>query len=484
MVYKDRDLDTICATATPSGVGGISVIRVSGSLAKQVTRHLCSFVPLLPQTHRVYFGLLRGAKKTSDKANQGPVIDEVLVTYFEKGRSFTFEETFEISCHGNPLIVREILSELVQAGARIADRGEFTYRAFMNGRIDLVQAESVLSLIESQSVQSAKQSLFQLQGSVSRELAEIENVMIWCLAHMEASIDFSTEDLGVIEDSALTIKVLELKRRIWALVATYKSGQILKDGFRLILTGVPNVGKSSLLNLLIGEDRAIVTPIAGTTRDIIEGSFMVEGLKVNVVDTAGLRESIDQIEKLGMEKSVLAQKSADGIFFIFDSFLGLTSDELERLSVLPLERTFLVGNKADQGNFSTEDRKKKALDAIQASPFFQDLQGHIPHLQQKIAIVSALDDNSCESLKCLIQEFVGELHFEDQATLFQARHFENLSAALKNMETTLELVQNQASPEFMSLEMKEALIRVQETIGKRFDDEIMDRVFKEFCIGK
>lgn len=480
MVRRDRDLDTICAVSTPVGVGGISVLRISGPSAISVTRALCSFLPEKLESHRAYHGFLKSLKTETE----GDSIDEIVATYFAKGRSYTGEDTFEISCHGSPLITREILSEMVNAGARTADRGEFTYRSFMNGKIDLVQAESVLSLIESQSKQSAQQALRQLQGSVSKELTDIEDLMIWCLAHMEASIDFSTEGLEVVEDQILLDKITILTARLQKLVETYGKGRVLKDGYQLLLTGIPNVGKSSLLNLLLEEDRAIVTDIPGTTRDVIEAHFNTNGIKVNLIDTAGLRHSEDKVEQIGIQKSYLAQERADGIFFVFDSSKGLHLSEIEEISKLDLKKTYLIGNKADLGKETSEQRLEIVRNALVNSPLFQKLQGFWPALAPRVLFVSALEKKDGDRLKTLIHQSIGDLEFEDQAVISQARHWENLSAALQNMKQAFDLVANQASPEFMSLEMKEALLRVQETIGKRFDDQIMDRVFKEFCIGK
>ncbi len=477
---RDRDLDTICAQSTPSGLGGISVIRVSGPKAVSMVRALCDFIPEIPESHRAYYGFLRSLNVDID----GEPVDEVIATYFQKGRSFTGEDTLEISCHGNPQIVREILSELVKAGARPADRGEFTYRAFMNGRLDLVQAESVLSLIESQSKQSSQQALRQLQGNLSRELDQIENDLIWCLAHIEASIDFSTEGLEVVDNSVLLSKVLGLKDQLQKLVSSFQRGRILKDGYQLVLTGVPNVGKSSLLNLLVEEDRAIVTDLPGTTRDLIVAAFMVHGLKINVIDTAGLRVSQDTVEKIGIERSYSAQREADGIFFVFDSSRPLTAEEILELRQVDLSKTYLIGNKKDQGSESARERVERLSKQLENEGFFQKLQGFGKDLKEKIHIVSAFDKSDGEKLKDLLWESLGNSQFEDQAVISQARHFENLSGALQNMVQAETLVREAVSPELSALEMKEALLRVQETLGKRFDDQIMDRVFKEFCIGK
>ncbi len=303
MYRGDRDQDTICAVSTPHGVGGISVIRVSGLDTLSIVAKICPFLPEHPESHRVYFGVLRNSQNAAGSASADE-IDEVLVTYFKKGKSFTGEEVIEISCHGSPVICQSILHELVLLGARPADRGEFTFRAFMNGKLDLVQAESVLSLIESQSQQAARLALRQLKGSVSKKLEDIENDMTWVLALAEAGIDFSTEGIQLVENSVVLERLDKIEKSLEELVGTFKVGRVLKDGFRIVLTGLPNVGKSSLLNLFLEDERAIVTDIPGTTRDVIHGDTSFKGVKFTFLDTAGLRESVsDLVEKIGIQKA-------------------------------------------------------------------------------------------------------------------------------------------------------------------------------------
>jgi tRNA modification GTPase len=471
---KDADQETICAVSTPSGVGGISVVRLSGSASFQISKSLCSFLPANPESHKAYFGKIKTLESKEE-------IDEVLLTYFKKGSSFTGEEVCEISCHGSPAIVREILAELVLAGARPANRGEFTYRAFMNGRLDLVQAESVLALIESQSKQSAQQALRQLQGSVSSELAKIEDRLIWCLAHIEASIDFSEENIEVVDNQVLLGKTEELIQRLTTLVSSFRAGRILRDGFQLVLTGIPNVGKSSLMNLLLEKDRAIVTDLPGTTRDLIEEAFLVSGYKVNLVDTAGLRKTDDRIEKIGIEMSYQAQKEADGIFFIFDSSKELSAEEIETLNSLSAEKTLLIGNKRDQVKSGVLD---KIEEQILGTPFYKNLKSLGLDLKDKILLVSALEKQDRNSLTRGIEGLIGAGSFRDGAVISQTRHFEKLSQALENMRSANALIADKTSVELQAIELKEALLRVQETLGKRFDDQVMDRVFQEFCIGK
>lgn len=475
MYLGDRDKDTICAISTPPGVGGVSVIRVSGSNSLKIVSQVCRFLPLSPESHRVFFG-------NFSQLNSSENIDEVLVTFFAHGKSFTGEEVIEISCHGSPIICQAILSELISLGARAADRGEFTFRAFMNGKLDLVQAESVLSLIESQSKQSAKLALRQLKGALSDALESIEDQMTWILAHAEASIDFSTEGIKVVEDDVVKNKLRQIRVELHELVETFRVGRLLKDGFKIVLTGLPNVGKSSLLNLFLEDNRAIVTDIPGTTRDVIHGDTAFNGFKITFVDTAGLRDqTTDVVERIGIQRSYEAQHESDAIFFIFDTSTGLSKEELIILDSLDPEKTYILGNKIDTTS-NLDVSLVKSL--VGDSKFFQKISDPEEFFKRRMFFVSALDKNvRTEVLRELVKEF-SDLQAANTVLVSNARHFENLQKALRNTANSLLLVEDGLGSEFLALELKEALIAIQETLGKRFDDQIMDRVFKEFCIGK
>ena len=475
MFRGDRNQDTICAVSTPHGVGGISVIRVSGSHSLSIVSRICSFLPVKPESHRVYFGIL--------KSIEGIDVDEVLVTYFQHGKSFTGEEVIEISCHGSPVLCQSIIQLLVLLGARPADRGEFTYRAFMNGKLDLVQAESVLSLIESQSQQAARLALRQLKGSVSAKLEDIENDMTWILAHAEAGIDFSTEGIKVVDNSIVLDKLNKIEASLDELVGTFKVGRLLKDGVRVVLMGLPNVGKSSLLNTFLEDDRAIVTDIPGTTRDVIHGDTSFNGVKFTFLDTAGLRDSAsDLVEKIGIQKSREAATESDLVFFVFDVENGISSEELDILDTLDPERTFILGNKIDRLAGSLTADHVESL--VRNSKFFRKIVNPAEYFKRRVFFVSALDKTVRERiLKELAQEFT-ESQLENTVLISNSRHLENLNRALENTRRSKDVVIQGLGDEFLALEFKEALVAIQETLGKRFDDQIMDRVFKEFCIGK
>lgn len=456
-----RDRQTITAVATPAGVGGISVIRLSGPEALSIVRRIFR-LPEQIESHRVYYGSLRDPQ-------DGREIDEVLLTWFSEGRSFTGEPTAEISCHGSPIICQEILRVLIEQGAMAADRGEFTYRAFMNGRIDLVQAESVLSLIESRSAESRRQSLRQLRGDLSKALGLLENDLVWCGAHIEAGIDFSTEDIDVVELEKLRARLRGVQEGLESLASSYRSGRALKEGIFVALVGRPNVGKSSLLNRISGEDRAIVTEIAGTTRDAIEAETTHQGYRFVFTDTAGLRESHDPVERIGIERSRKVLQEADLVLFVLDAGAGVTADDRRIFAELDLSRTLVVLNKSD------------LLGGQSAGNVFNDLQ--VSDKLDYLAVSALQEPARAQILERLTERFAFS-DFESTAPLMQARHFELVENARNAVERALEIVGRSDGAEFAALDIKSAVMSLHEILGKRFDDQIMDRVFKEFCIGK
>ena len=433
--------DSICAIATPPGHGGIGVIRLSGEDAHTFIRPLCSFLPETLESHRVYYGLLK---------NDGEALDEVLVTYFQNGRSFTGDETFEISFHGNPLIGKQILRALIDQGARAAGPGEFTYRAFMNGRIDLTQAEAVLTLIESRTELAGKQALRQVCGSLKDELAFVEEALTLSLAHMEANLDFSAEDIVIEQDDVTIERLTVVKNDLDRILSGYRRGKLLNDGFQVAIVGAPNVGKSSLLNRLLGEERAIVTDVPGTTRDVVTGNMIMDGYMVSFSDTAGIRETTDVVEQIGIEKTRTELDQADMVWY-----LDQVGDESRVPEDLPKQKTLWVRNKVDLGRSDV-------------GPVY----------------ISAKSGEGIEELLENLRSKLVEQGEESSPALLQARHFELLRMSSEALDRGLELLKETASPEFVIAEIHDSLQFVMEVLGKRFDDEVMDRVFKEFCLGK
>ncbi len=447
---------TVCAVSTPTGYGGVALIRVSGDDAVKIVRLLAAFLPESPESHRIYYGYLKHPKT-------GVKIDEVLIAYFAKGRSFTNEPVCEISCHGNPLICDEVLQALVQAGAVIATRGEFTFRAFMNGRLDLTQAESVLSLIESQSKSAKRLALRQLEGHLGDEIEKIEVDITRLLAHVEADIDFSTENLETISRKEAAEKLSKMVDRISGFLRQYEQGRMLRDGIDVSFFGLPNVGKSSLFNLLIQRDRAIVTDLPGTTRDTLEGETTHRGIQIRFYDTAGVRkDASDQVEIIGIERSHQANAKADISLFVTEANRPMNSDEQEYFEKHLATKQILLLNKSDLG------------------PAHQIYSG-----VKNCLLVSSRSEETREAvLEAILQVSGIDFQTEDVAVVSQGRHYELLSMAKAHLEEAKRLIQGDLGLELIALEMKSALLGIQEILGKHYDDQILDQIFKEFCLGK
>jgi len=452
------DKDTICALATAHGIGAISVIRISGARAVEITRKLAAFLPEKPESHKIYYGFL-----TSTEV--GTALDEVLIAYFQEGRSFTGEECLEISCHGSELLVDEILRNLLLAGARPAERGEFSFRAFMNGRIDLVQAESIQALVESGSKRAAQLALHQLRGELSLRLRSLLDQFTWILANLEANIDFASEDIEIASSRLLAEKGATLLDDLEGLRTTYRQGRMIRNGYQVALVGRPNVGKSSLLNALVGEDRAIVTPIAGTTRDFVEAQVAVDGQRLTLIDTAGLRITTDAVECIGVERTLNKLKDVDLVIYVIDATQGLAGEEQEFLSAIPWQKTLLLNNKTDLNPSSAPD---------------MELQG------KALAVlpVSAVTGRGLKEVHAWLSSRLRRELSEDSTLVSNARHFEGLTAAAEALKKALPLLRGEESPDLIALELQAGVRAIHELLGLTYDDQVMDRVFSEFCLGK
>ncbi|OFZ16670.1 MAG: tRNA uridine-5-carboxymethylaminomethyl(34) synthesis GTPase MnmE [Bdellovibrionales bacterium RBG_16_40_8] len=450
MARLDRDSDTICALATPSGVGALSVIRISGERAVQIIRNIAQFLPNDLISHRAYYGFLRDL-------NSDEVIDEVILTYFEKGKSFSGEESIEISCHGGHIITQQILRVLISLGTRIAQKGEFTYRAFINGRIDLPQAEAVLSVIESQTTAGAKLALRQLQGGFSASLKSIEDELVWSLSRLEANIDFSSEFIEFASQNEIILRVEKALNDTQKLLKTYNKGRILKSGLKVVLAGPPNVGKSSILNRLSKQDRAIVSSTPGTTRDTIEIEIEIDGNKVLLIDTAGIHETEEQIELQGVERALKEQEAADIILSIHD--VTNPGEKIEKFATEKSAQNIIyVGNKSDLNH----DKEKQTADIF----------------------LSASTGEGIEELFEKIKIFFNLQNEETSAVLLNARHYELLLKTEIHLSSGLKLLKGSMSPEFVISELQESFYAILEILGRRFDDDILDRIFSDFCLGK
>ncbi len=441
------------------------MIRVSGENALEFTQSLIAQKIHNPQSHRSYL------KDLVDPNGQS--LDQVLLTYFEKGKSFTGDETVEIACHGNPLIVNAISQRFFEKGCRPAERGEFSFRAFYNGKIDLVQAESIHSLVTTKVRRGSETFVEQLKGQLSEIFNKIQDNLITTLAHLEATIDFVEQDIDPKELKPLKILLEETNKKVEELLLTYDTGKSLQKDPNILLLGATNAGKSSLFNQFVESDRAIVTDVAGTTRDFITESRFLGNNSFQFVDSAGLRETENKVEKIGIQKSLERVEASDLVLYIIDSS---SPGDLSPLKNIPPHKVFLVFNKLDL--FSTPEE----MDEIKSGVFSQ---WNLDFSSEKVAFVSSLTGEGVTNLLKKVEDrLVGETTSDGAVTITQSRHFNHLKQTFEHIDEALSLIENEESPDLISQELQMGLSEVYQLLGKTFDDEILDKIFSEFCIGK
>ena len=457
--------DTIAAIGTPVGKGAIGIVRISGKEALKILKELFrtkkgerkeTF-----EERKMYYGLVVNEFEEP--------IDEVLAVYMKGPRSFTGEDVVEIHSHGGIVVVRKILREVLKKGARLAEPGEFTMRAFINGKIDLTQAEAINQLIEAKSEVEAKVALKQLEGNLSKKIEELRDNLLELKAYIEAAVDFPEEEIEIPEKGQVKGKILEALDKLKKLIESYEEGKLIREGIKVAIVGRPNVGKSSLLNALLKEERAIVTEIPGTTRDIIEESITLKGIPLRLIDTAGIRETLEKVERIGIKRSLEKLREADVILFVVDGSKGLTEEDLKILNHLKgKENVIAVVNKRDLG------LKVKC----------SDLKGF-----KKCVEVSAKEEKGIEELTEKILELV---MIEPEAVLGkeeplitserQKRLLEEAKGALERVLKSLD--EGFESPEFLSIDLNEALEKLGMIVGKITTEDMFDIIFSRFCIGK
>ena len=477
MRLRPQDQDTICAQATPIGLGSIAVLRVSGDQSITILRRLCSFLPKKLTSHQAYFGSL---------SYQGEVIDEVVILYFEKGRSFTSETIFEICCHGSPVICSEILQALEELGCRSAQRGEFTYRAFLSGRIDLPQAESVLHLIEAESKNAKKQALRNLRGEFSTTVKWIQKQIQDVLSQIEAEIDFTEENLSLVPKNILLKKLQTIQARLENLTKNYKEGARIREGLKVGIFGRPNSGKSTLFNLLLREDKAIVSDIQGTTRDQVDGELYLSGQKIKIIDTAGIRDTTHLIEREGLKKALQALQSVDFCLYVVDSTIWQDEilDGLSETSPIPSHSN----HNGDYPLLKQELKNTKhiafvfnKIDLISEKNLKQKLQSEYPSLlkNHSCLFISAKEKTGMDDLETLlIQQISG-----GQGAVYLPRHYDHLQIAKNSMDQSIETLKKD-SIELCAFELKEGLKSIQHILGINVDTDVVNQIFQQFCIGK
>jgi tRNA modification GTPase len=456
--------DTIAAIATPPGIGGVGLIRISGPSAEGIARSL--FRPIPPAeflSHRLYHGEIVSPAT-------GAVLDEVLMALMKGPRSYTGEDTLEISCHGGPLILKVVLEEVLQAGARPAERGEFTKRAFLNNRLDLSQAEAVLDIITAKTRPGLTAAVGRLQGKLSGRIEAIRSEIIDLLAGIEADIDFSEDDDMETTTGSAVSRIQATIDRITAFAATYRQGRIYREGIDVVIAGRPNVGKSSLLNRLLGEKRAIVTSIPGTTRDFIEESVDIGGIPVRLTDTAGLRTPENAIEKEGIDLVWERLEKADAVLVLFDGSTDLMADDRELLAKMAVKPLLPVLNKSDLPPRLDEESLKRLLGektppTIRISAKYGQGIDELTAALRDLVLATPANESS--------ETMIAHLHHKtalEKAALGLVRARDGMTGGLP--------------AEIVALEVREALDALGEITGRTTPEEILDRIFANFCIGK
>lgn len=453
--------DTIAAIATPLGEAGLAVIRISGPKALKVAGGCFKPggakipKPSAADSHTILYGHIVRADK---------VIDEVMVSVLRAPRTFTREDTVEISCHGGLLVVKSVLETVVAAGARLADPGEFTRRAFLNGRIDLTQAEAVADLIHSRTELALAAANEQLAGKLSQRINQLRDDLMRVLAHVEAHIDFPDEDIAPDTRDSLLQKLQDGVAFIDELLRTAGEGQILRRGIRAAIVGRPNVGKSSLLNQLLGHDRAIVSHTPGTTRDTIEETANIRGIPVVFIDTAGLRATSDDVEREGIRRSRKSLEKADVILHVLDVSEPLTEEDQTYLEEFSSKKRALVANKSD-------------LNAVLKLP---------DSINEPITPTCCVTGDGAEALKDRIEELVwsGEIRADMLQVAINTRHQDALRRAREGATQASEGLGQDLSLELIALDLRIAVAAVGEVVGKTTTDDLLDSIFSQFCLGK
>jgi len=461
------DHDTIAAIATAQGDGGIAVIRISGEKSLEIIKLIFSrngteTEPIEMESHHMYHGHI--VDSGSNK-----IVDEVLCVLMKAPNSYTGEDMAEIHSHGGHLVPKKILSLLFKLGARPANPGEFTLRAYLNGKMDLTQAEAVTDIVNAQTEEGLKQAELQLEGALSNRIGEYKDTLVDTLAEIEVQVDFPEEDIDPIVKDRLTYKTNELLANIAALLNSYEEGRIIKYGVNTVILGKPNVGKSSLLNQLIMKERAIVSPQPGTTRDFIEESIDVRGIALKLTDTAGIRGASDEIENIGVELAKKKGLEAELIIAVVDASNELDQDDIEVLERIGKTKAVLALNKSDIEPKITEN----------------DLAPYIS--KDRIVKTSAKLGTGIEELKDNIRELLTEetsCSEGNEIVLTELRHKLALEKSIESLKSFLKAMETGESPEFLALDLRVALDSLGEITGEVTTEDILGRIFSKFCIGK
>ncbi|WP_432662096.1 tRNA uridine-5-carboxymethylaminomethyl(34) synthesis GTPase MnmE [Wukongibacter baidiensis] len=457
--------DTITAIATAPGEAGISIIRISGPSAVDILDSIFQSkkgisIKEFSQRKMVYGHII---DKKKDK-----VLDEVLAVYMKAPHTYTKEDIVEINCHGGIVPTRNILELILKSGAQMAEPGEFTKRAFLNGRIDLAQAEAVMDLISAKTDKGFDVALNQLEGTLSKKVKEVRDIIVETLAHLHVSIDYTEEDIQEITYPELLTNSLTIKENIEGLLKTSETGKIIREGLNTVIIGKPNVGKSSLLNALLRESRAIVTDIPGTTRDVIEENLSVKGIPLKIVDTAGIRETEDLVEKIGVERSKEFFNKADLIILVLDASEELTKEDKEIIELIEERKAIIILNKTDLPMKISEEE-------------LQDLLKEKKIIRSSIIEEKGLMDIEDEIVKMV---YGGQVKSASNYFVTNVRHKASLEKALKSIDEGVDAIKQNLPFDLLEVDIKDCYDALGEVTGDTVDDDVIDKIFANFCLGK
>lgn len=461
MLHYETD-DTICALSTPAGVGALAIIRVSGTEAFSITNKIFSKDVSLAKGYSILFGNIVAGDE---------LIDEVLVSVFRNPHSFTGEDSVEISCHGSEYIQSRILQTLLAAGCRMAQPGEYSMRAFANGKVDLSQAEAIADLIASSSSAAHKLAMNQMKGGFSKKIIDLREKLINFASLIELELDFSEEDVEFADRDQLTALVSGIEKMVKGLMDSFATGNAIKNGVPVAILGAPNMGKSTLLNALLEDERAIVSEIAGTTRDTIEDEIIIDGVQFRFIDTAGIRETVDEIETIGISRAFAKAGKSAVVIYLFDATetpAAVLETEVKTLrgKIGESQKLILVGNKIDK---ATDSERRPSLPDSMGKPLY----------------ISATQGDGLDALKTELLTITKSLKTEgDDVVVSNLRHYQALSKANEALEAVLKGIASGLTSDFLAMDIRRALFHLGEITGEITTEDLLGNIFSKFCIGK
>ena len=456
--------DTIAAIATAVSEAGISIVRISGKQAIETAARIFrsgkkDFVLEEQPSHTIHYGFIYDGEER---------VDEVLLLLMKGPHSYTGEDTVEIDCHGGVYVTRQILETVIRHGARLAEPGEFTKRAFLNGKMDLTQAEAVGEIISSRNAYALHTSVEQLKGSVKEAIGNFRKEILYHLAFIESALD-DPEHIS-LDGYAETLDgvVNKLRGQMQRLIATFDNGRMCREGIRTVIIGKPNAGKSSLMNVLVGEERAIVTDVAGTTRDTLEEQIQINGISLNIIDTAGIRKTEDTVEKIGIQRAVASMEKADLILYVADGSVPLNESDEEIIDLIRDRKAIVLLNKTDLETVVTEEDLRARVGA------------------HPVLSISAREEKGIDQLEEVLKDlfFQGEISFNDQVCITNLRQKQLLEESLAALERVEESLQMGMPEDFYSIDLMDAYEKLGRITGEAVDDDLADEIFAKFCMGK